>query len=44
MEDNKYYTPTIEEFHVGFEYEILEKDKWVKINDFSNAYDYEDSP
>jgi hypothetical protein len=21
MEDNKYYTPSIEEFHVGFEYE-----------------------
>lgn len=24
MEDNKYYTPTIEEFHVGFEFELLE--------------------
>jgi hypothetical protein len=23
MGDNKYYTPTIEEFHVGFEYEIM---------------------
>ena len=22
MEDNKYYTPELEEFHVGFEYEI----------------------
>lgn len=22
--DNKYYTPTIEDFHVGFEYEIFE--------------------
>jgi hypothetical protein len=24
METNKYYTPTTEEFHVGFEYEIFE--------------------
>ena len=23
MEDNKYYTPSIEEFHVGFEYEYV---------------------
>ena len=22
MEENKYYTPLVEEFHVGFEYEI----------------------
>lgn len=31
MEDNKYYTPEIEEFHVGFEYEIKECDDcdWV---------------
>lgn len=21
--DNKYYTPTIEEFHIGFEFELL---------------------
>lgn len=28
---NNYYTPEIEEFHVGFEYEILqENDKWEK--------------
>lgn len=26
--DNKYYTPSIEEFHVGFECEILNTDKW----------------
>lgn len=25
-EDKKYYTPSIEEFHVGFEYELLEDD------------------
>lgn len=24
MQDNKYYVPTIEEFHVGFEYELFE--------------------
>jgi hypothetical protein len=24
MEENKYYTPAIEEFHVGFEYELFE--------------------
>ena len=28
-EDNKYYTPAIEEFHVGFEYETLEGDEWI---------------
>jgi hypothetical protein len=28
---DKYYTPEIEEFHVGFEYEVnYGKDKWVK--------------
>lgn len=30
-ENNKYYTPTIEEFHVGFEYELLTlKGDWLK--------------
>lgn len=29
--NNKYYTPSIEEFHIGFEYEWLnENGKWVK--------------
>lgn len=31
--DNKYYTPTIEEFHIGFEYEYFEpvnNTGWVK--------------
>jgi hypothetical protein len=28
MEDNKYYTPTIDEFHVGFEYERMNGDRW----------------
>ena len=35
--DNKYYIPSIEEFHVGFEYEILtnytkENEKWEFVN------------
>jgi len=29
MEKEKYYTPTIEEFHVGFEYEVLAGNEWV---------------
>jgi len=29
MEKNKYYTPTIEEFHVGFEYELKTEGEWV---------------
>ena len=33
MKNNLYYTPTIEEFHVGFEYEYKPKvGPWVKIN------------
>jgi hypothetical protein len=32
MKKNKYYTPTIEEFHVGFEYEILEMGSRTKYN------------
>jgi len=29
--DNKYYTPSIEEFHVGFEYEVFNKtEKYLK--------------
>ena len=31
MVDNKYYTPTIEEFHVGFEFEVNYTDEgWTK--------------
>ena len=40
MEENKYYTPTIEEFHVGFEYEHKERflDGTVKTQeDFDNS-------
>jgi hypothetical protein len=29
-EESKYYTPNIEEFHVGFEYESLYNDNWEK--------------
>ncbi len=47
--NSKYYTPTIDEFHVEFEYErnigsSTEHEKWKKIDDFSNAYEYEDDP
>lgn len=50
LEQDKYYTPTIEEFHVGFEYEIIDlssnnyqedesKCKWdKKIIEESNFY------
>lgn len=37
MENNKYYTPTIEEFYVGFEYELLgNSGRWYK-NNFGDA-------
>lgn len=35
--ESKYYTPAIEEFHVGFEYEVNFGDKWiseVQLNGF----------
>lgn len=32
MLDDKYYTPSIEEFHVGFEYEY----KFVIANNYNN--------
>ncbi len=49
MTKTTYYTPSIEEFHVDFEYErnvssSIEHEKWEKIDDFSNAYEYEDDP
>lgn len=33
MENNKYYTPTLKEFNIGFEYEIhaLPGDEWVNV-------------
>ena len=50
---NSYYTPTIEEFHVGFEYESEEmapcgsgthfvKDTIEKPDDIKNAFDFDD--
>lgn len=36
--ENKYYTPEIEEFCVGFEYEYLEKD--FVIRDGKRSYEY----
>ena len=51
MEDNRYYTPEIEEFHVGFEFESKEGFKFkikninelrafIEMNDFvPNSYD-----
>ena len=43
MEDNKYYTPTIEEFHVGFEYEenSITGISWVKRNLTSKIIEHE---
>lgn len=32
MEENKFYVPTIEEFHVGFEEELKTLMKWLGIN------------
>jgi hypothetical protein len=45
MENNLYYIPTIEEFHVGFEYEIKIKDTWklmnTSVSSFSAISDYD---
>ncbi|NQY43085.1 MAG: hypothetical protein HRT87_07080 [Legionellales bacterium] len=45
MKKNKYYTPEIEEFHVGFEYEVrigLDKDNtsWIKAKLEHPNYDW----
>ena len=52
--ESKYYTPKIEEFHVGFEYEALFTDKkkepnlrWVKMNEpfqFKRLYEWLELP
>jgi hypothetical protein len=52
--ESKYYTPKIEEFHVGFEYEALFTDKkkepnlrWVKMNEpfqFKRFYEWLELP
>lgn len=48
MEDNLYYTPTISEFYIGFEYEYMNGDRWeeseMRIQDYkSDGPDYERS-
>lgn len=39
---DKYYTPTIEEFHVGFEYELKRLNSWdkdiISIDDLASSY------
>lgn len=35
MEKEKYYTPTIDEFYVGFEYEVFEKGSKLESNAFT---------
>lgn len=45
-EENKYYTPSIEEFHVGFEYEVYDRlhNIWNKENNFFlQQGDFDDS-
>ncbi len=41
---SKYYTPQKEEFHIGFEYEVKSKGKWIKtiFNDGRSAEQYTD--
>lgn len=46
--ESKYYTPEIEEFHVGFEYEFNKNNNWIKhqigkprifaLDDFNNLF------
>ncbi len=48
MKNNKYYTPELSEFHIGFEFEYLNKTKWKKqivtLNNFpSFPYGYMES-
>lgn len=31
MKENKYYTPELEEFHIGFEYEFRIEDEWRSL-------------
>jgi len=34
MENNLYYTPELNEFHIGFDYEVNYGDKWVSETQF----------
>jgi hypothetical protein len=36
MKDKYYYTPTIEEFHVGFDYEWLRNTEWINFNIYNH--------
>ena len=38
---DKYYTPEIEEFHVGFECEFFEKGKWSPIGVYDIDFEYD---
>lgn len=39
--DNKYYTPSIEEFHIGFEYEVEAEGSWEdSVEDVWGWYRY----
>lgn len=45
MEENKYYTPKLEEFHVGFEYEFNHPDfdeNWIKYHTPQFNHELED--
>lgn len=42
--ENKYYTPSVKDFYIGFEYEYKDGEKWIKSNDLSNDFLYEDNP
>ena len=43
-EDNRYYTPSIEEFRVGFEIELLVEGVWIKIPYMQNFEEGEGKP
>jgi len=42
METSKYYTPVIEEFHVGFEYEVYNEteNKWISVKTVLGDFEY----
>jgi len=43
MEKNKYYTPSDDEFHIGFEYEALEDERLPDDNDSWSKCDIRDN-
>jgi len=44
MKKYEYFAPKIEDICSGYEYEVLNGGIWKKINEFSNAYMYDDNP